>query len=135
MIYIINITFFCICSLLIFACVGISILTLKERKGNSNSNKEKEKHNIDENYEKPKFKELTREQIKDIHARGKITPQEKVKEWEGMDLCAPGDAIGSAAWRCRKFKNCHDCLVDYANQHDEYTSFFDILKECKPFKL
>ena len=52
-----------------------------------------------------------------------------------MDLCAPGDAIGSAAWRCRKFKNCHDCLVDYANKHDEYVSFFDILKECKPFKL
>ena len=96
---------------------------------------EREKHNTDEEYEKPKFKELTQEQIKDIHARGKITPQEKVKEWEGMDLCAPGDAIGSAAWRCRKFKNCHDCLVDYANEHDEYTSFFDILKECKSFKL
>ena len=141
MIYIINITFFCICSLLIFACVGISILTLKERKERKENDiiseliEEREKHNTDEDNVKPKFKELTREQIKDIHARGKITPQEKVKEWEGMDLCAPGDAIGSAAWRCRKFKNCHDCLVDYANQNEEYTSLFDILKECKPFKL
>ena len=107
----------------------------KENKNISNQIEKKEKHNIDDNYEKPKFKELTQEQIKDIHARGKITPQEKVKEWEGMDLCAPGDAIGSAAWRCRKFKNCHDCLVDYANQNEEYTSLFDILKECKPFKL
>ena len=134
MIKIINETNFCICVLiLIFTCVGLSIITLKERKENGNvSNSILE---INENYEKPKFKELTKEQIDDIHARGKITPQEKVKEWEGMDLCATGDAIGSAAWRCRKFKNCHDCLVDYANQHEEYTSFFDILKECKPFKL
>ena len=134
MIKIINEITFCICVLiLIFTCVGLSIITLKERKENENvSNSILE---INENYEKPKFKELTKEQIDDIHARGKITPQEQVKEWEGMDLCAPGDAIGSAAWRCRKFKNCHDCLVDYANQHEEYTSFFDILKECKPFKL
>lgn len=79
-------------------------------------------------YVRPQFKELAQEQIDDIHARGKITPSEKVKEWEGMDLCAPGDAIGSATWRCRKFDNCHDCLVDYASDHDEYTSFFDDLK-------
>ncbi len=47
-----------------------------------------------------------------------------------MDLCAPGDAIGSAAWRCKKFHyNCHDCLVNYANEHEEYTSFYDILKK------
>ena len=58
-----------------------------------------------------------------------------VKEWEGMDLCAPGDAIGSAAWRCKKFHNCHDCLVDYANEHDEYTSFCEVMKLCSPFRL
>lgn len=136
---IINEITFCICVLiLIFTCVGLSLITLKERKENDVIPKlieEREKHNTDEDYVKPKFKELTKEQIDDIHVRGKITPQEQVKEWEGMDLCAPGDAIGSAAWRCRKFKNCHDCLVDYANQYDEYTSFFDILKDCKPFKL
>ena len=33
-------------------------------------------------YIKPKFKPLTQEQIDDIHLRGKITPKEKVKEWE-----------------------------------------------------
>ena len=139
MIKIINEITFCICVLiLIFTCVGLSLITLKDRKENdviSELIEEREKHNTDEDYVKPKFKELTKEQIDDIHTRGKITPQEQVKEWEGMDLCAPGDAIGSAAWRCRKFKNCHDCLVDYANQHEEYTSFFDILKECNPFKL
>lgn len=79
-------------------------------------------------YEVPQLKELTEEQIADIHARGKITPAEKLKEWEGVDLCAPGDAIGSAAWRCHKFKNCHDCLVDYANTQDEYKSFYDEIK-------
>lgn len=87
-------------------------------------------------YIKPNFKPLTQEQIDDIYSRGKITPEEKVKEWEGMDLCAPGDAIGSAAWRCKKFhRNCHDCLVDYANNSDEYTSFYDIVKLCSPYKL
>ena len=135
MIKIINEITFCICVLiLIFTCVGLSLVTLKERKERKENDviskliEEREKHNTDEDYVKPKFKELTQEQMDDIHARGKITPEEKVKEWEGMDLCAPGDAIGSAAWRCRKFKNCHDCLVDYANEYDEHTSTFDNLK-------
>lgn len=86
------------------------------------------KREEESNYEEPRLKELTEEQITDIHARGKITPAEKLKEWEGAGLCAPGDAIGSAAWRCHKFKNCHDCLVDYANAQDEYTSFYDDIK-------
>lgn len=80
-------------------------------------------------YIKPKFKKLTQEQIDEIHSRGRITPAEKVKEWEDFGLCAPGDDIGSAAWRCKKFNNCHDCLVDYAKQRDEYTPFFKYLKE------
>lgn len=100
--------------------------------------KEEFEHKSDSNkkessYTKPQFKPLTNEQIKDIHDRGKITPEEMVKEWEGMDLCAPGDAIESAAWRCKKFNyNCHDCLIDYANEHDEYASFRDIMKLVKP---
>ena len=88
--------------------------------------KEQNEHKSDSNklepsYIKPQFKPLTDEQIKDIHDKGKITPKEMVKEWEGMDLCAPGDAIGSAAWRCEKFHyNCHDCLVDYVNEHNTF---------------
>ena len=51
-----------------------------------------------------------------------------------MDLCAPGDYAGNAAWRCKKFRhNCHDCLVDYANKRDEYTSFKDDLTVIFPF--
>ena len=69
----------------------------------------------------PKLKHLSEEQIREIHSRGMITPAEKVKEWESFDLCAPGDAIGSAANRCKKFKyNCHECLGDYASGKDEY---------------
>lgn len=92
---------------------------------------QEEGHDINEdneNYEVPHLKELTEEQIEDIHSRGKITPEEKLKEWEDLDLCAPGDAIGGAAWRCHKFRNCHDCLIDYANTQDEYKSFYDDLK-------
>lgn len=68
-------------------------------------------------------KELTQSQIDEIHSRGKITPAEKVKEWESMGLCAPGDAIGSAANRCRAFSNCHECLVEYASCREEYDEF------------
>lgn len=65
--------------------------------------------------------DLTQKQIDEIHSRGKITPLEKVEEWESLDLCAPGDAIGSAKDRCHYFKfNCHECLIDYAFQKTEY---------------
>lgn len=85
-----------------------------------------------------KVKELTQSQIDEIHARGKITPAEKVKEWENLDLCAPGDAMGSA--RCYAFSNCHDCLVDYASKKEEYDSIEDNLKvsneiDSKKFSL
>ena len=92
-------------------------------------------HIVDEkidtgDYEKPTFKKMTEDQIDDIHSRGRITPEEKVKEWEGLDLCAPGDAIGSSSWRCKKFNhNCHDCLVDFANENDEYYSIYDIFDD------
>ena len=64
---------------------------------------------------------LKKEQVDDIHSRGKLTPMEKVREWEKMDLCAPGDAIGSAQNRCRSFSTCRECLVEYASHNDEYS--------------
>ena len=85
-------------------------------------------NNILENNQKPKLKTLTTEQIEQIHSKGMLTPAEKVEEWESFDLCAPGDAIGSAAYRCKRFRNCHDCLVDFANQRDEYKSIIDSFK-------
>lgn len=45
--------------------------------------------------------------------------KQKEEEQEDIELCAIGNAIGSAIWRCKKFNhNCHDCLVDYA-KNDE----------------
>lgn len=113
---------------------GIWILIINPIRINQKCQQHSESDSCDINYVKPVFKELTAEQIADIHSRGKITPAEMVEEWEGFDLCAPGDAIGSAGWRCRKFKCCHDCLVDYANERDEYTSIFDIMEKNK-YKL
>ena len=65
----------------------------------------------------PKLTPITQEEVDDIHARGKITQEEKIKEWEKLDLCAPGDNIGSSSWRCRKYHyDCHDCLVAYSSK-------------------
>lgn len=67
-------------------------------------------------------KKLTQSQVDDIHKRGKITPTEKVEEWEKFDLCAPGNAIVSAKNRCHTFSNCYECLLEYANEKEEYDS-------------
>jgi hypothetical protein len=111
--------------IIVFSCIIFCILENKRIDNNKNQHIKTKEYD----YLKPEFKELTKVQVEDIHARGKITPKEKVKEWEDMDLCAPGDAIGSAAWKCRKFHyNCHDCLVDYANEKNEYVPFLGISK-------
>ena len=85
---------------------------------------------IDDDFVKKHLKtyNLTEEEVKEIHSHGKLTPKEIVREWESMDLCAPGDFASSAAWRCKKFKNCHECLLDYANKTREHTSIIDDLK-------
>lgn len=64
-------------------------------------------------------KQLTQAQIDEIHSRCKLTPKEKVEEWESWGLCAPGDAVGSASNRCRAFANCHDCMVEFASSYEE----------------
>ncbi len=66
------------------------------------------------------YNSITQEQIDDIHSRGKLTPKERVKEYESFDLCAPGNAIGSASDRCHFFGNCHDCLLEYVSHKNEY---------------
>ena len=77
------------------------------------------------NARRQKDSAAARKRIDEIHARGKITPEEKVMEWEAMELCAPGDAIGSASWRCEKYGNCHECLTAYATElNTEFESIF-----------
>lgn len=109
--------------------IFIAYIDDKNKQRRLEEKREFEKKLKEEGYEKPEFKKLTQLQIDDIHSRGKITPEEKVKEWESLGLCAPGDAIGSAGWRCKKFHhNCHECLIEYANQRDEHISILDNLK-------
>ena len=66
------------------------------------------------------YEMFDQEKIDEIHAKGKITPMEKVSEYESGDLCAPGDAIGSASNRCKFFSDCHECLLEYASHNQEY---------------
>ena len=73
------------------------------------------------------YASFDQEKIDEIHAKGKITPEEKVKEWESHGLCAPGDAIGSASDRCRTFKNCNECLREFASYKDEHKKFEFVL--------
>lgn len=54
-------------------------------------------------------------EINDIHERGNITFSEKVSEWEKNGVCAPASTL-----RCDKFKNCHECMTEYASIKNEY---------------
>ncbi len=69
------------------------------------------------------YQALTNEDIELIHSEGKLSSYDKVKEWESLDLCTPGDAVSSAADRCKFFKNCHECLMEYASHNEEYNKF------------
>lgn len=89
---------------------------------------------VKEYLEEIKNRTLTKKEIEDIHKRDFVTVDESVKEWESLNLCAPGDAIGGAKDRCNIFKNnCHDCLVDYANLKKEHVSILNNLKLIKPY--
>lgn len=81
---------------------------------------------------------LSEEEIRKIHSDGRLTPEEKVKQWESAGVCMPGNAVGIAKDRCETFENCHDCLTEYANGKDSYTeSNFKVVnndfKEDLPF--
>ena len=90
------------------------------------------KNNNEETYVCPTFKKMSKERVNAIHSKGLITPKEIVSEWESIGLCAPGDSGFND--RCHEFKNCHDCLVDYANKKEEYMSFFKIQNEMTYIK-
>lgn len=69
---------------------------------------------------------------------GNITPVEKLQELEELEeleefgICAPSEYGSSESWRCKIFKNCHDCLIDYVNQRaEEYSSYSHFLKISK----
>ena len=93
-----------------------NILNLLDQEENALNQKNNEQ------YVKPQLKELTQEQIDDIHSRGRITPAEYLEELETQltDIC-PVEFSGNNK-RCNMFQDCHDCLVDIANQKEEWTS-------------
>lgn len=67
--------------------------------------------------------DLNQEKIEKIHQKNKITAEEKVKEWEDYGLCAPADTSDTKE-RCKKFNNCHECLIEYASNQEEYYPIF-----------
>ena len=110
---------------------------LNEERQNTNSNEleryNKRKSEIFEQYGdvSPNKKIiLSNEEIEEIHKRGHLTPEDKANEWMRMDLCAPGDAIGSGANRCYYFDfDCYECLLDLASIQKEHESFNYTLKK------
>ncbi len=95
-------------------------------------------NNFENNH--PHFEILSQEKIDEIHERDKLTPEESYNDWISH-VCAPGDHSGSAAWRCKKYGNCRDCLVAYAMEQEEWnplrfipTNIFDreVDYDCDP---
>lgn len=75
-----------------------------------------------------KEKKLTIEEINDIHRRGYVTSSEILYEWETLGLCAPCNSKGPKNNKCNEYDNCHDCLVDFSNQQDEWISTYRLME-------
>lgn len=66
------------------------------------------------------YNSITPEQIKEIHAKGKLTSLEAVQWWESLNLCIV-DMNFSRYNRCKYFNdNCHECLRETASHQLEY---------------
>lgn len=77
----------------------------------------------EEVYVKPVLKELTQEEIDEIHQRGMITPREMLEELNGMQYCPYTNGCS----RCYEFANCDDCLIDHVNSKNEWMSFAELV--------
>ena len=62
-------------------------------------------------YEHPYHIFLSSDEEKRIHDQGLLTPEEAVEYWESTsgEVCIPSDKK-----RCTRFKDCHDCLVNFS---------------------
>ena len=87
-------------------------------------------------YDKQKRKNhiYSEKEIQEIHERGNLTPLEKAREWNNFGICAPGDYASSAKNRYHEFKNCEECLLDYAYNKREYEPIEKHLKVIYPFR-
>ena len=67
------------------------------------------------------YNSITKEQIDEIHAKGKLTPLEIVQLWESYDLCVEGNKTVLSKNRCKYFnQNCHECLMETASHKLEH---------------
>lgn len=67
------------------------------------------------------YSSITREQIDEIHSKGKLTPLEAVQMWESFDLCIEGSKSIFSKCRCQYFEqNCHECLLESASHKLEH---------------
>lgn len=69
---------------------------------------------------------MLNEKINEIHSHGYVTQDEIVNEWESFGLCAPSNSLAKGSDRCKDFANCHECLVDFASQKEEWISMYKI---------
>lgn len=126
--------------LLLLVTVIVSIILAKHlvdgttaQEENQHEEDQYEEEIPDTSYVPPVLKDLSPEQIADIHSRGKITPAEYVAQWESTGMCWVISEDKAAPW-CEHFRdshgylNCHDCLVAMANEADEHTSLWEYLQ-------
>lgn len=67
------------------------------------------------------YSSITKEKIKEIHDKGKLTPLEMVQLWESLDLCVEGNKTVLCKNRCAFFDgNCHECLMESASHKLEH---------------
>ena len=64
------------------------------------------------------FKELTSEQIDEIHKKGNLTPAEFVAQCESIGHCFLV-LLDIDLLRCGHFQSCHDCIVDWAKNNED----------------
>ena len=62
----------------------------------------------------PHFEILSEEKIKEIHNNGNLTPEEIFEEWMKLDYCIYSKS------KCDKYDSCRACLIDCANQREEW---------------
>ena len=117
-----------LCIIVIIPLIGSAIIDKKYdgKKANQQSSNEQD-YNV--YLPSPTIKVLSQDKIEEIHSRGKITSTEYAKEWESTGTCII-ISEDIAVQRCNRFRNCHDCIVDYANRKDEHTS---IWKHLRPY--
>lgn len=86
------------------------------------------------------YSSITKEKIKEIHDKGKLTPLEMVQLLESLDLYVEGNKTVLCKNRCSFFDgNCHECLMESVSHKLEHDSLnlklVNELEEQRPNKV